>query len=211
MWSWTLNWGEIRHDLLIGSAPITTPDLDRIRQETFATAVLSLQTLECRTHFGIDYTEQMRYGERVGLVLVNTPMRDFDPTDQRRRLPMAVRALHRLLEKGYKVYVHCSAGINRSPLTVLGYLTFIEGMAANDAMELIHNGRREAEPYMDAYEGCWKDLCKRYESDIDQRARKLCRNNPGTTEEANWQQARKEIVRESIYSCRWLRNRKEIS
>jgi predicted protein tyrosine phosphatase len=196
MWAWTLNWGEIRNDLVIGSGPITTVDIDSIRQETSATALLSLQTDECRKYFKINYSEHQQHSQRIGLVLVNTPMRDFDPTEQRHRLPTAVRGLTRLIEAGHKVYVHCTAGFNRSPLTVLGYLTFVEGMATKEALALIKRGRPEADPYLDAYHGCRQDLIELYKNDIEQRARELSRNNPGNSPDANWHQAQKEIVRE---------------
>lgn len=41
-------------------------------------------------------------------------------------LPEAVRMLHLLLSMGKRVYVHCTAGINRATLTVVGYLTFVK-------------------------------------------------------------------------------------
>ena len=41
-------------------------------------------------------------------------------------LPEAVRLLHLLLANGKRVYVHCTAGINRATLTVVGYLTFVK-------------------------------------------------------------------------------------
>jgi hypothetical protein len=198
MWAWTLNWGEIRNDLVIGSGPITTVDIDCIRQETSATALLSLQTDECRAYFKINYSEHQQHGQHNGLFLVNIPMRDFDPIEQRHRLPTAVRGLTRLVAAGHKVYVHCTAGCNRSPLTVLGYLTFVEGMPTNEALALIKRGRPEAEPYLDAYHGCRQDLIELYKHDIEQRARELSRDNPGNSPDANWHQAQKEIVRESF-------------
>ena len=41
-------------------------------------------------------------------------------------LPEAVRMLYLLIAAGKKVYVHCTAGINRATLTVVGYLTFVK-------------------------------------------------------------------------------------
>ncbi len=72
--------------------------------------------------------------------------------------PEAVRTLGSLLSDGHRTYVHCTAGINRAPLVVLAYLTFVEGMAIDDAIALIHEARREASPYWDAYHRC--GLCK---------------------------------------------------
>ena len=45
---------------------------------------------------------------------------------QARMLPEAVRQLNLLLSMGKRVYVHCTAGINRANLTVVGYLTFVQ-------------------------------------------------------------------------------------
>ena len=42
-------------------------------------------------------------------------------------LPEAVRMLYALKHAlGKRVYVHCTAGINRATLTVVGYLTFVQ-------------------------------------------------------------------------------------
>ena len=41
-------------------------------------------------------------------------------------LPEAVRLLHLLVANGKRVYVHCTAGINRATLTTVGYLTFVK-------------------------------------------------------------------------------------
>jgi hypothetical protein len=46
-------------------------------------------------------------------------------------LPEAIRALNVLISRGKKVYVHCTAGINRATLTVVGYLTFVRVRVAS--------------------------------------------------------------------------------
>ena len=82
MWIWTLNWNEIREDLLIGSCPMTGSDLNRIRHETGASAILSLQHDECLAHFSIDYEQHCVHGRRLGLEMARSPMRDFNPGEQ---------------------------------------------------------------------------------------------------------------------------------
>lgn len=195
MWTWTLNWSEIRHDLVIGACPMTTEDIDAIHRETGATALLSVQCDECRSAFDIDYEEHRRHGRRTGVVLVNAPMRDFDPADQRRRLPQAVASLHNLLRERHKVYVHCTAGINRSPLTVLGYLSFVESMPKEAAHELILRGRPQAEPYWEAYNGCHEDMVETYRADIEQRAFEISERHPENTLEQSWRQAETQVIR----------------
>jgi predicted protein tyrosine phosphatase len=196
MWTWTLNWNEIRDDIVIGSCPLKTADIDRISEQTGATALLSVQHDECRDHFGIDYEQHRRHGERAGLAMVNAPMRDFDPPEQRERLPVAVFYLHKLITGGRKVYVHCTAGVNRSPLTVLGYLTFVEGMSSDDAMALIRRGRPEAEPTWEAYHGCRQDLLDRHRIAIQAHAWELSQDNQESDSENTWYRAEAEIIRE---------------
>lgn len=197
-WRWTLNWGAIRDDLVIGSCPVTVADIDRIRIETGVTALLSVQTDLCRGAFCIDYDAHCRHGQQAGLVLVNAPMHDFDPPDQRRRLPGAVRALHRLLAGGHSVYVHCTAGINRAPLTVLAYLTLVEGMTSKDAIALILRGRPQAEPYWEAYNGCRTDLVAANEASIQRRARDLAQRDPAGSADRHRGEAERQIIRDVL-------------
>ncbi len=198
MWVWTLNWGRIRDDIVVGSCPMTAADIDRIRDGTRVSALLSVQTEECRAAFGIDYDEHCRHGRSRDLALVNAPMRDFDPPDQRRRLPEAVRALHRLIAAGHRVYVHCTAGINRSPLTVLGYLAFVEGLTEEEAMAVIRGGRPQAEPYWEAFHGCRRDLADRNRDAIAAKAYLLWQDSPEAAAEANWRRAAHDVIRELL-------------
>ena len=48
---------------------------------------------------------------------------------------------------GRKTYVHCTAGINRASLTVLGYLTFCQGMELGKALNIIRTCRPQSNPY----------------------------------------------------------------
>jgi atypical dual specificity phosphatase len=194
MWVWTLNWGEVRHDLVIGSCPRRPTDIDRIAEATGATAVLSLQTDDCRAALGIDCTELAEHASRRGLVVRNVPMRDFDPGDQRTRLPGAVLALRDLLAAGHRTYVHCTAGINRASLVVLGYLTFVGGMAVPDAMAMIHGGRPEACPYWDSYYACRGDLLEPHRSIVERRAWDLSTHDPAGGADGNWSRAEQETL-----------------
>ena len=195
MWKWTLNWGDVRGDLVIGSCPMTPDDVTAIRSGTGATALLSLQTDECRGAFAIDLDVIRRACTRHDMAITIAPMRDFDPPDQRRNLPTAVAELLHLLALGNRVYVHCTAGINRAPLTVLAYLTYVEELSREDALARILAGRPQAEPYWEAYDGCWNDLVERLRESIAYHAYMLAEREPLGTPEGHWWRAEREVVR----------------
>ncbi len=80
-------------------------------------------------------------------------------------LPEAVRMLHLLLSMGKRVYVHCTAGINRATLTVVGYLTFVRGWPLEDAVNHVKHKRPQAHPYID----CWQ-VCSLHDMQADSAA-----------------------------------------
>lgn len=194
MWVWTLNWSEIRNDILIGSCPTCPADIDLICDRTGADALLSLQTDDCRAALGINYELLVTHALSRSVAMVNEPMRDFDAEEQRRRLPDAVSALCDLLRRGHRVYVHCTAGINRGPLVVLAYLTLVEGVEIGEAMAMIHRGRPEASPYWSAYSGCRQDALEAHRAAIALHAWHFSVENPGETPERNWFRAEQEIM-----------------
>ena len=197
MTSWRLNWNVVRHDLVVGSGPRERSDLDALRVATRVSAVRSVQHDECLEKQEIDYPYQVRCGRRLGLTMERCPLRDFDPVDQRRSLPAAVRGLYGLLRQGHRVYVHGTAGINRSPRVVLAYLTLVEGMGLEEAMTLLLRARTEVCPTWEAYHGCRQDLTARYEERIRQRAGELHQGSALPEQEA-WRQAERAIWREAL-------------
>jgi len=64
-------------------------------------------------------------------------------------LPEAVRVVNLLVTKGHRVYVHCTAGINRATLVVVAYLYFIQGLRRDEALKMVKQGRPIANPYLD--------------------------------------------------------------
>ncbi len=202
MWVWTLNWNLLTPQLFIGSCPMSVEDIELIRAGTGTTAMLSIQHDECLRQFSIDYPAFVRHGEELGLVMVRSPMRDFDPPDMRCNLPAAVRTLAGLLTGGHRVYVHCTAGIGRGPLTVLGYLAFVEGYSPEEAIELIRSRRSDIAPNWEAFHGCRQDLVEQHRQRIAERAWALYERRrqhclPGSQED-DWYQAERETIRDAL-------------
>jgi protein-tyrosine phosphatase len=172
-WVWSLNWGIITPELVVGTCPMVPADLEEIKKRTSVTAVLSLQHDECLERWSIDYDEMSRQGKDYGLVMERCPIRDFDPQDTRRCLPDAVRLLARLQAGGHRTYVHCTAGISRAPLIAFAYLTLVAGVAENTARKMILEGRPASVPYWEAYHGARADLAVRHVKQIERRVSEL--------------------------------------
>lgn len=202
MWELTLNWNEVRADLLIGSCPVSPQDIDQILEEAAPTALLSLQSDVCRRAFGIDWEDLRAHGEHLQVPVVNAPMLDFDPPDQRRNLPCAVACLSDLLAAGHRVYLHCTAGCNRAPLTALAYFTFVEMQAPEAAMALLTQGRPQSDPSWEAYDGCRADMVEALRENIMVRAYYLSQERPEVDQQAHWAQAEAETIRAAFVNGR---------
>jgi atypical dual specificity phosphatase len=194
MWTWSLNWGEISPQLVVGACPMTAADVSRIRKGTEVSAILSLQHDECLAYWGIDYDAIRDQAARLGLAIDRCPVRDFDIPNQRERLPYAVAALNRFLAEGHRTYVHCTAGLGRSPLAVLGYLSWLEGRPAGEAMHMILRARPGAVPAWEAYQGCHEDLVARYGARIARRAHELHEKDRRASALENWNTAESQVL-----------------
>jgi hypothetical protein len=173
-----------------------TPDnLRRIHAETGVSAILSLQHDECLAYWHIDYAAMCHAGAELGLDMARCPIRDFDICDMRRRLPTAMSMLADLRAQALRTYVHCTAGLGRAPLVVLGYLTLVEGYSPDDAIGLIKQGRPGVVPAWEAYHGCRNDLVARHRPAIEKRAYELYELKIHGNALADWLQAQAEVLR----------------
>jgi hypothetical protein len=196
MWSWSLDWAEVSTKLLVGSCPMRPADVRRIHRESGASAMLSLQHDDCLAYWGIDYAAMVAAGKRCGMTMRRCPMRDFDIEDQRRRLAAAIAVLNRLQRRGHRTYVHCTAGLGRSPLTVLGYLTFVQGMPVAQALESIRRVRPGSVPSLEALYGCRDALLQDRHEPVTDRAYALyLRGVPGPAER-HWHLAQQQLLQE---------------
>jgi protein-tyrosine phosphatase len=76
------------------------------------------------------------------------PIPDFDLEALSARLPQAVEEVEEVLCASWaKLYVHCTAGINRSPALAAAYLIKTRGLSACEAYDYVTN-RRPCNPYL---------------------------------------------------------------
>lgn len=179
---------------------MTGSDLTRIAREAYVSAVLSLQHNDCLAHWGIDLTSMQGTAAELGVTLSRCSIRDFDVADMHRQLPLAVATLAALQAEGNRTYVHCTAGLGRAPLTVLGYLTLIEGRNPEEAISLIRGARPNVVPAWEAYHGCRDDLVVRHREAIEERAYALYKQGTNRNAQEDWQQAEQEVLRYALLS-----------
>lgn len=110
----------IDDSLAVGSAP-TDADLPWLAGAGLD-AVVCLQSDADLAAHGVVWTEREAAATAAGLALARVPIIDFEPDDLLRHLDDAVRAVRRFHHAGRRVYVHCNAGLNRSPSVVIAAL-----------------------------------------------------------------------------------------
>ena len=128
---------QILPNLFVGSFPENSEDIDKLRQEFGITAVLNVQTDEDMAHHGHHLASPGIHYRSVGIDVRRVPVRDFDPDDLRRKLPMCVEVLDELLDLGHVVYLHCNMAVNRSPTIVIAYLHWVQGWTLEKARRAV--------------------------------------------------------------------------
>lgn len=117
-----MNHSQVLPQLIVGSYPESSEDIEKLRRECGVTAVLNLQTDDDMLKFNLRWPLLQAHYTTCGIDIRRIPVRDFDPADLVAKLPECVRALRQLLTAGHSVYLHCTAGTGRSPTVAIAYL-----------------------------------------------------------------------------------------
>ncbi len=128
----------VTSNLLVGPAPCDADEYTQLKADR-VTAILSLQTeedLEDRSP-----TEVEASAKKAGLLFRNVPVTDFDLLALKMWLPRCVQALDQLVAAGHRVYVHCTAGVTRSPTVIAAYLHWKLGWPLEKALDHLHDIR----------------------------------------------------------------------
>lgn len=146
----------ITPDIIVGSQPRHALDVDQLAAEG-VDVILSLQQDKDLDYWKVNLGEISSRAEQLGMRLVRTPAVDFSPHSLRETLPRAVRALEESRASGAKVYVHCTAGLGRSPAVAIAALYWLTPMQLDEAYEFL-TGIRPCGPSKDAIRGATYDL-----------------------------------------------------
>ena len=129
--------GCVLPNLFVGPAPNDEADFKQL-QLMKITAILSLQTAE---DIVTGLESRRKAASKRGLTFHNAPVVDFDRADLRRKLRDCVALLDTLLENGDVVYLHCTAGVSRSPRVAAAFLHWKQGWTLDQAITHLLNLR----------------------------------------------------------------------
>ncbi len=143
-----LDCNEIIPDRLWVGSFIRPEDVRFLRQLEI-TSILSLQSDRDLAFYNINLKKLMKAYAQADIELRRIPTPDFDKQALAINLPQAVDELvNALAPRWGRVYVHCSAGINRGPTLAAAYLIRARGISAQEAYEYIV-ARRDCSPYLE--------------------------------------------------------------
>jgi protein-tyrosine phosphatase len=115
--------------------------------------VLNLQTEADMSWHKLDWPNIEGYYRASKIEVWRLPIQDFNPNDLKTKLAQAAATLNNLIRAGHRVYVHCTAGVNRSPTVVIAYLHKYRGYDLKTAAKLVQDCRT-CEPYLDVIQSC---------------------------------------------------------
>ncbi|MFH1531446.1 MAG: dual specificity protein phosphatase family protein [Pseudomonadota bacterium] len=132
--------------LLVGSRPQDAADVDQLKR-LGVSAVLSLQSDSDLKRTGLSWAAMWRLLVERGLEVHRFSITDFNPQDLIQKLEEAVDMLEDLAARHERVYVHCTAGVNRSPMVCIAWLFMRQGRSVDEAREEVLRRRTVAQPY----------------------------------------------------------------
>lgn len=133
-----MNFGCVLPNLFVGSSPVDDDDFRQLKALNI-TAILSLQTQDDDRAGAIE-NERVTAGA-IGMGFVNLGVTDFDRLELVQKLPDCVKAVEKLIAGGDSVYLHCTAGVNRSPTVAAAYLHWCLQWPLEQALEHIQDCR----------------------------------------------------------------------
>jgi protein-tyrosine phosphatase len=135
-------------------------DIARLAQMGI-TDVISLQSDEDLLNCGLSARKLLKDYTAAGIRLIRNPVEDFNKAVLADRLPECVNALENALaSEQSRVYLHCTAGINRSATVAAAYFIKSGRMSAKDAFRFVATCRR-CSPYLsllELYESSIRDV-----------------------------------------------------
>ena len=141
-----IEFSEIESGLLVGTCPRDEQDVRQL-SDAGASAVICLQSDDDLRRHQIDWQSLEASYRASGITPQRIAMIDFDEENIAGLLPLAVDAVNRAMDAGHVVYLHCSAGRERSPTVAAAWLVHCRGLSVDDAARQIKRAR-SSNPYI---------------------------------------------------------------
>lgn len=114
--------------------------MDRINENLYLGSFLEAKPLELEQHKITAILNVCEWeGRSLEKVYAHIPLREGDCSSD--HFYEAVETLKKLLEDGHTVFVHCVAGINRSPAIVATYLAEENRISLEAAIDFVKRSR----------------------------------------------------------------------
>ncbi len=144
---------EVADRLWVGPCP-SSPERIATLRKTGVVGLVSVQTDDDLASCGMAWPLMWRFLMAQGINAVRHPIVDFDDKALLAGLTQAVDAVAGALADGRIGYLHCTAGINRSPTVAIGYLARHCGMDLDAAWAQVC-GRRRVAPNRTVLDRWW--------------------------------------------------------
>ena len=135
-----ISFDKIVDNIFVGACPVSGDDVRCLKQAGL-TAVLNLQSQEDFSKLEIDWPKMERYYREMEIAVYRFGILDYDDDDLLEKLPGAVDLLAEIISDKHQVYVHCTAGKQRSPAIVAGYLAWPGHRGLEWAMKRVTTAR----------------------------------------------------------------------
>ena len=143
----TLDCNEILLDRLWVGRFVRSKDVEQLTQMG-VTAVISLQSDDDLVMYNVHLNKLLEACSEAGIKLRRIAVPDFDEEAMAADLEQSVAELEAALTPNWaKVYLHCTAGINRAPTVAAAYLIRAMGFSAQQAYDFVVD-RRHCNPYL---------------------------------------------------------------
>jgi protein-tyrosine phosphatase len=154
-----MDYAQVTSRLYIGSHPQSIDDIALLQKTLAITAILNLQTNEDMAAASLNWLPLEMHYKACAVSLCRLPMKE-EQVVLREKLLDCVDTLGHLLAAGHTVYLHCTAGIGRSPTVAVGYLHCYLGWELDSAVRYVKQ-LRQCSPHVEALRRAISDREKR--------------------------------------------------
>jgi hypothetical protein len=132
---------EVDDGLWVGACPATPEFIRALRLSHDIGGIVSVQTDDDLDAMGLSWPFLWRFLMSQGMAIERVPVVDFNDADLALHLDAAVAAVAAMRDAGHNTYLHCTAGINRSPTVAIAYLVARRGMDLDEAWQQVVSRR----------------------------------------------------------------------